>query len=293
VPAVLATQVVLDLLVSLVVAPYLDTIVLVAVLFIAFQAASYAGMAIANSEQIQRRRGDFLQDTFSRYVPASVVGELVGNDMHIELGGQQRDITVLFCDIRGFTSWSENREAQEIITELNTLLSELSNAVISFEGTLDKFTGDGLMAFWGAPLPTDDHAARACQAALEMLERLDRLNAERVRAGQEPFAIGVGVHSGTAVVGNVGHEQRLDYTAIGDTVNLAARLEAATKEIGSVLLVSAATQERLPTGLRSRSMRIGEIAVKGRRQPVEVYALQPRRREFDDIDDPDELPQVA
>ena len=114
-------------------------------------------------------------DTFSRYVPSSVVAELVGDDMHIELGGQQREITVLFCDIRGFTSWSEHREAVEIITELNALLSELSAAVIEHEGTLDKFTGDGLMAFWGAPLPTDDHAARACAAALEMLARLEAL----------------------------------------------------------------------------------------------------------------------
>jgi adenylate cyclase len=143
------------------------------------------------------------------------------------------------------------------------------------DGTLDKFTGDGLMAFWGAPFEQPDHAARACRAALAMLQNLDRVNQRRAADGQEPFAIGVGVHSGTAVVGNVGHDKRLDYTAIGDTVNLAARLEAATKELGSVMLVSASTIGRLSEEMRERAMRIGDITVKGRKQPVEVWALQP------------------
>lgn len=278
-------NVALPTIAAVMISPYLHTALIALPLLGAIMFAMYFALWIANSQQLEKKRGEHLRETFSRYVPEALVGQHVDLMEQVKLGGEQREVTVLFCDIRGFTSWSERREAREIITELNVLLSELSAAVMETEGTLDKFTGDGLMAFWGAPLPHEDHAARACEAALDMLERLDAVNARRVEAGQEPFAIGVGVHSGQAVVGNVGHEKRLDYTAIGDTVNLAARLEAATKDIGSVLLVSSETAALLPPALRARSMRIGDVQVKGRRRPVEVWALQPRRPEFDALDD--------
>jgi class 3 adenylate cyclase len=245
----------------------------------------YGALWVANSQQMEKRRGDRLKDTFSRYVPEGIVDDNIESMQQIELGGEQADLSVLFCDIRGFTSWSEDKGATEVVAELNVLLTELSAAVMGTGGTLDKFTGDGLMAFWGAPVAMEDHADRASRAALEMLRRLDAVNDRRREQGHEPFAIGVAVHSGPAVVGNVGHERRLDYTAIGDTVNTTARLEASTKELGAVLLVSRATVDLLGDELRERAMRIGDVAMKGKARPVEAWALQPLRPELDDVDD--------
>ncbi|MCW2925699.1 MAG: adenylate/guanylate cyclase with Chase sensor, partial [Thermoleophilia bacterium] len=237
----------------------------------------YGALWIANSQQLQKRRGDRLRDTFSRYVPEGIVDDHLETMQGVELGGEQHEVSVLFCDIRGFTSWAEDKGAAEVITELNVLLGELSASVMDTGGTLDKFTGDGLMAFWGAPLPNEYHAEFACRAALDMLDRLDTVNERRREHGQEPFAIGVAVHSGLAVVGNVGHERRLDYTAIGDTVNTAARLEASTKELGAVLVVSRATVDRLSGDLYDRAMLIGEVALRGKSRVVEAWALPPRR----------------
>ena len=265
--------------------PYARNDVAFALLLPVLLVGMYGALWIANSQQLERRRGARLRDTFSRYVPEGVVDDNLETMQQVELGGEQYDVTVLFCDIRGFTSWSEDKGATEVITELNVLLTELSASVMSTGGTLDKFTGDGLMAFWGAPLPTDDHADRACAAALDMLERLDRVNVLRAEQGEAPFAIGVGVHSGPAVIGNVGHERRLDYTAIGDTVNTTARLEAATKDIGAVLVASRSTVDRLGPELRGRAMLVGDVMMKGKSRPVEAWALQPLRRELDGIDD--------
>lgn len=245
----------------------------------------YGLLWVANSQQREKRRGDKLKDTFSRYVPEGIVDDNIETMQEIELGGEQADLSVLFCDIRGFTSWSEDKGATEVITELNVLLTELSASVMGTGGTLDKFTGDGLMAFWGAPVTMDDHADRASRAALDMLQRLEAVNARRQEHGQEPFAIGVAVHSGSAVVGNVGHERRLDYTAIGDTVNTTARLEASTKDLGAVLLVSRDTVELLSAELRARATRIGDVSMKGKSRPVEAWMLQPQHPEQSGVDD--------
>jgi class 3 adenylate cyclase len=216
-------------------------------------------------------RSAFLQTTFSGYLPASMVDQIVESGSEIELGGEQREITVLFCDIRGFTSWSEKHDPQHIIEELNQLLSALTDCVFDSEGTLDKFTGDGLMAFWGAPLDQPDHASRAVAAAQGMVQRLAEHNAGR--AEDERFRLGIGLHTGLAVVGNVGHDRRHDYTAIGDTVNLSARIEAATKDAGAELLISDETLQHL-TGEEQRGFRmLGPITVKGRRQPVTIHAV--------------------
>lgn len=282
---VIGANVFLPAMATAVLTPYVDDLLRFALLFPALLLGICGALWVANSHHLEKRRGERLRDTFSRYVPEGVVDDNIETMQRVELGGEQREVSVLFCDIRGFTSWAEKRGATEVITELNVLLTELSASVMDAGGTLDKFTGDGLMAFWGAPVPVEDHADRACRAALDMLLRLDRVNAQRVADGQEAFAIGVGVHSGDAVVGNVGHERRLDYTAIGDTVNTAARLEAATKEIGKLLLVSRPTVDLLAEEMRDRAMRVGDIAVKGRQQPVEAWALRPLRPELDDIDD--------
>ncbi len=246
-----------------------------ALVFGGMQVITFVGLKVANSEQLERKKGQHMRDTFSRYIPEALVDEQLEHMTTVELGGEQREISVLFADIRGFTTWSEDKSAEEIITELNVLLTELSAAVMATEGTLDKYTGDGLMAFWGAPIPQEDHASRAVRAALDMTRRLDAVNERRAADGQDPFRIGIGVHTGYAVVGNVGHEKRLDYTAIGDTVNTTARLEAATKDIGSMVCISAESHIRLGDDLRERCILVGPVSVKGRKAPVEVYAVRP------------------
>lgn len=265
--------------------PYANVVWQFAVLLPILMVGMYGALWVANSQQREKRRGDRLKDTFSRYVPEGIVNDNIETMQEIELGGEQQEISVLFCDIRGFTSWSEDKGAKEVITELNVLLTELSLSVMSTGGTLDKFTGDGLMAFWGAPVPVEDHADRAARAALDMLERLHAVNERRAEEGQSPFAIGVAVHSGPAVVGNVGHERRLDYTAIGDTVNTTARLESSTKELGAVLLVSRSTVDKLGEELRGRAMLVGDVTMKGKSRVVQAWALQPRRPELDGVDD--------
>ncbi len=201
-----------------------------------------------------------VRQTLARHVPETVVDEHLGDAIDdVDLAGERADLSVLFCDIRGFTSWSQDKGASEVIAELNLLLGELSASVTSTGGTLDKFTGDGLMAFWGAPVAMADHANRAVRAALDMLERLDRVNDRRSDDGQGPFAIGVAVHSGVAVVGGVGNERRLDYTAIGDTVNVAARLEASARDQDAPLIVSSATVDLLDGELRDAATLVDQL----------------------------------
>lgn len=256
-------------------APYAANPLVIVMVLVAVQLVTYFVLRVANSERVQRKKNAQLKTAFSRYVPEGVVDSHADQMQEIELGGEQRQVSVLFADIRGFTSWSENLEPAVIVQELNALLTELTQAVFSTNGTLDKFTGDGLMAFWGAPVPAEDHAERATRSALEMLERLKVVNEQREAAGDPPFKIGIGVHSGPAVIGNIGHEKRLDYTAIGDTVNLSARLEASTKEAGCPLLISESTYLDLPQDLQQRAWRVGALTVKGRRQPVESFGLLP------------------
>jgi class 3 adenylate cyclase len=244
-----------------------------ALVLLGLQIAGKALSSMSTSENLNRLRNEHLRDVFGRMVPAHLADQIADSGEEIQLGGEGREISVLFADIRGFTSWSENVEPEEVITQLNALLRGLSGAVMECNGTLDKYTGDGLMAFWGAPLDQPDHARLACNAAMDMLGKLDECNAARAADGLPPFAIGIGVHSGPAVVGNIGHEDRLDYTAIGDTVNLSARLEAATKETGSVILISSTTLEALPNRHQRLCTSVGSIRVKGRVQPVEVYSM--------------------
>jgi adenylate cyclase len=253
--------------------PFYGVPVLLVVAIACMQLLAVAASRLSASESLHRSKSEYLRDTFSRYVPSHVADNLAENAEEIRLGGEQRNITVLFCDIRGFTSWSEKVAPEKVISELNMLLTGLTNAVLGADGTLDKYTGDGLMAFWNAPIDQPDQAHRATGAAIEMLRELEKCNAHRMERGLDPFAIGIGIHTGPAVVGNIGHERRLDYTAIGDTVNLSARIEASTKEVGSVVLMSKSTYSELNESQQEACARIGGIKVKGRVEPVDVYTF--------------------
>lgn len=232
---------------------------------------AYAG-ASAGSWLTEGRRHREIKRAFGKFVPSDVV-ETIARDRRLLRRVDRREITVLFADVRGFTTLSEYRGPEEVVETLNELFSELVETLFRHGGTLDKFLGDGLMAVFGAPLVLPDHAARACRAALDMQERLADLNRRFAAAGRPVLAMGVGVHSGEAVVGFVGDvERRLDYTAIGDTVNIASRLQDQTKELGVAVVVSAETMRRAGAGFTARPL--GEVHVRGRTEPIGVYALE-------------------
>ena len=189
------------------------------------------------SEAIERER---VRDVFSRFVPGDVVDQvLASTDENLRLGGVERDCTVLFSDLRGFTSFSETQPAARVIEVVNYYLNEMTEAILAAGGTLIAYMGDGIMAVFGAPLEQEDHADRALAAAREMIgPRLRRFNAWLGEQGFEhSFEMGVGLHSGPVMAGNVGSEQRVEYTAIGDTTNTASRLEGLTKNSDAMLFV--------------------------------------------------------
>jgi adenylate cyclase len=220
-------------------------------------------------ESKERRR---TMGVFSRFLDPRVVSDLVERGITpAALNGQQREITVLFSDMRGFTSLSETREAPEVVALLNDYFSHQVEAVFRHGGTLDKFIGDAIMVFWGAPSADANHAEHAVAAALEMLATADELK-QKIKQSGASLDIGIGIHSGPAVVGFIGAERRQDYTAIGDTVNLASRIEGLTKNVCRVL-VSAET--RSLCGDRFEFVPRGSHSVKGREKPVDVF--EPRR----------------
>ena len=222
---------------------------------------------VASRERAQRR---FVRGAFGRYVPADLVDVLVRNPDRLTLGGETREMTVLFSDIRGFTARAEGMEAAELTAYLNAYLTAMSEVIAAYGGTIDKFIGDAVMAFWNAPLDEPRHAARACAAALGMQAALAAFN--RAHAGRwPPTTIGIGINTGVCVVGNLGSRQRFDYSVIGDEVNVAARLETLTKDLGEPILVGAATAAAA-TGFAFEPA--GRVAVKGRVEPVEVFALR-------------------
>ncbi|HEV3002080.1 MAG TPA: adenylate/guanylate cyclase domain-containing protein [Solirubrobacteraceae bacterium] len=224
-----------------------------------------------------RRRMRFL---FGRFVPEPVVDELLAReDATGGIAGVRQESTVLFCDLRGFTTFAESAEPELVIEVLNTYLGEMSDAILGHDGTVVSYLGDGIMAVFGSPVERADHAIRGLAAAEELLAvRLPRLNAWLAERELPPFRLGVGLNSGAVMSGTVGSERRMEYAAVGDTTNVAARLQAATKGTPHALFVSEATWERLDEHSRARLAPAGEQAVAGRGQPVPVYAPRPARR---------------
>jgi adenylate cyclase len=222
-------------------------------------------------EAFIRRR---VRDTFARFVPEQVVGQVLeqaGEDLR--LGGKRMNVTVLFSDIRGFTTFSEAREPEDVLEILNRYHEEMTGAVMAHGGTLISFIGDGIMAVFGAPLEQTDHADRALAAAQEMLQtRLPTVNRWMEERGVgQTFQIGIGLNSGPVMAGNLGSEQRMEYTAIGDTVNTAARLEGMTKGTGHSLFVSESTRDQLAEADGELSF-VDKMPVRGRAEEIQVWA---------------------
>jgi adenylate cyclase len=212
------------------------------------------------------------RDAFARFVPDAVVDELLASTEELRLGGRQFEATALFSDIRGFTTFSESRPPEEVLEILNRYLTEMTEAILDHGGTLISFMGDGIYAIFGAPVQLEDHADRAVGAAREMLgPRLGAFNSwvtERRLA--QPFRMGVGLNTGPVMAGQVGSERRLEYTAIGDTVNTASRLEGMTKGTPHQLFISEATRARLRDGAGDLSY-VDELAVRGRAEGIKVW----------------------
>jgi adenylate cyclase len=222
---------------------------------------------------VEERERRFIKAAFRQYVPAEVVDQLARNHAALAFGGERRAMTVLFSDIRGYTTFSERHPPEEVVAVLHEYLTEMVDAVFRNKGTLDKFIGDSVMALWGAPLDDPEHALNACRTAIAMQEALDRLNARWSDGGRESLQAGIGIASGDMVVGNLGSDQRFSYTVMGDQVNLAARLEGLNKEYQTQrhIIISDGVYAQVQD--RVTALPLGSVKVKGKFKAVDIYEL--------------------
>jgi len=220
----------------------------------------------------------YIRNTFSKFVSKDVVDELLKDPDKIALGGARREITVFFSDVRGFTTLSESLSPEELVQLLNEYLSVMTDIIIQMRGTIDKYMGDAIMAFWGAPVPLEDHAYLACVTALKQIEQLKLLQESWKSRNLPTIDIGIGLNSGPAVVGNMGSSHRMDYTCMGDTVNLGSRLEGSNKLYGTRIIISEYTYEKVKDKVYARELDL--VRVKGKIHPVRIYELLGLKQEF-------------
>jgi len=225
----------------------------------------------------EEREKKKIRGAFQYYLTPSVINEILQNPSKLKLGGDKKQLSVLFSDIRGFTSLSEKLTPEELVHLLNEYLTAMTNVVFRYEGMLDKYIGDAVMAVFGAPLEQPDHALRACRTALGMIAELRRVREKWTAEGRPDVNIGVGINTGEMVVGNMGSEMRFDYTVMGDSVNLASRLEGTNKEYGTGIIISEFTYERIREELFCREL--DAVRVKGKRLPVRIYELLGEKRD--------------
>jgi adenylate cyclase len=217
----------------------------------------------------ERQRAQETKRAFAQYVPAEVVNRLIEQPELLELGGEERELTLLFADLANFTTMSEKLEPRAVVKLLGKYFDSMSTVIYRHRGTVDKYIGDGIMAFWGAPLPDDRHAEHALQAAIDMQLRFDKLARQLKKEGGPDLSMRIGIHTGNVIVGNVGSRARFAYTAIGDAVNLASRLEGSNKDYGTSILLSEATVQQLKGRVQVRP--VDSVMVKGRTDAVMLY----------------------
>ncbi len=219
----------------------------------------------------EEREKKKIRGAFQYYLTASVVNEILKDPSKLKLGGDKKHLSVMFSDIRGFTSISEKLSPEELVHLLNEYLTAMTDIVFKYDGLLDKYIGDAIMAVFGAPLDQPDHAFRACRTAIEMMSELRRLQEKWAAEGKPYVNIGVGINSGDMVVGNMGSQMRFDYTVMGDSVNLASRLEGTNKEYGTNIIISEFTYEIVKAAFVCRQL--DAVRVKGKKLPVRIFEL--------------------
>lgn len=231
------------------------------------------GAVLVFSDLSEIKRRQFLQEAFGRYVTKQVVDLVLSNSDTVILDADEREASILFADIRDFTEITETLPPTELIGLLREYFPLMVAATLKFQGTVDKFIGDAVMSVFGAPMRLPNHGELAVRTGLEMLKLVEELNeSRRLRGFTYPLVrIGIGISSGNVLVGNIGSEERLEYTAIGDTVNLAARLEGLNKEYGTQLIVNEATYEQVESMVVGREL--GRVQVKGKKQAVRVFEI--------------------
>ncbi|MDO8399915.1 MAG: adenylate/guanylate cyclase domain-containing protein [Bradyrhizobium sp.] len=230
-------------------------------------------------EQKQRRQ---IRSAFGQYLSPALIEQLAQSPEKLQLGGEEREMTIMFSDVRGFTTISESykHDPQGLTALMNRFLTPLTNAILDRKGTIDKYMGDAIMAFWNAPLDDNQHEINACEAALDMLERIDQLNQEREIEAQDgghvyiPINVGVGLNTGVCVVGNMGSNLRFDYSVLGDSVNLASRLEGQSKEYGFPIIIGSKTAMAVKD--KFAILELDFIMVKGKKEPEVIYAIAGR-----------------
>jgi adenylate cyclase len=228
-------------------------------------------LAAAFSYATEGRQKLYIRRMFGQYMSDTVINHLLENPEKLQLGGERRRVTLFFSDLAGFTTISERLSAETVVGLLNDYLSAMTEIILDEEGTVDKFEGDAIMAFWGAPLDQPDQAPRACRAALRQQSALAKLNRQFAGLDLPPLSMRIGLHTGDAIVGNLGSAKRFDYTVIGDTVNLASRLEGVNKFYGSHIMASEVTVADCTGAVEFRELDL--VAVKGKEQAVRVFEV--------------------
>jgi adenylate cyclase len=235
----------------------------------------------AYSHAVEETYARKIKAMFSSYVTERVVNELIRNPGMAKLGGERKDVTILFADVRGFTSFSESHSPEEVVLILNEYLGSMTDIILKWEGTVDKFMGDAILAFWGAPMKQENHAELAIKCSLHMLGKLNELQKKWEADGKPPLDAGIGINTGEVIVGNIGAEGRkMDYTVIGDHVNLASRVEALTRKYNANILVTEFTMQAIHEAVQSG--RIGHIVatglekviVKGKENAVGIFEIK-------------------
>lgn len=241
--------------------------------------AVFSGFAISVTdrvgvEQIEKQQA---RSMLSSYLPPGIVREMLKDPLAAQLGGKRADLTVLFSDIRGFTTISERLDPEEVVSLLNQYLTAMTEVIFRHGGTVDKFEGDAILAFFGAPQAHDDDPERAVRTAVEMRELLGELEKSWIERTQTPLRIGIAINTGPVMVGNIGSQRRMDYTVIGDAVNLTSRIQDLTKEYGVSILISSSTYAHVKQLCQVRTL--GTVEIRGRIQPVDLYEVVDLRPE--------------
>ena len=229
------------------------------------------GLAATYRYSTEGKKRRMIRKLFSQYMSEVLVRELESNPERTKLGGERRFITIFFSDLANFAGISEQFEPEKIVTLLNDYFTEMSQIILDSRGIIDKYQGDGIMAFWGSPIPLEDHAVRACLAALACQQRMQGINDKLPSEGFPPLPMRIGLHSGEAIVGNMGSTQRFDYTIVGDNVNLASRLTGINEHFGTGIIISENTYQLARERIEARELDL--IAVPGRKKPVRVFQL--------------------